>query len=76
MLYLLLTSSLLVSIVLSCVVFSSKSITKPIAIMGVSVESDDWDLLDFQRCSCDSATFCLNDADIIKINMIYASRKR
>lgn len=32
--------------------------------------------LDFRRCSCDSATFCLTDADVIKVNMIYSAIER
>ena len=40
--------------------------------VGDSIDSKSTNLLDFQRCSCDSATYCLTDADVIKVNMIYS----
>jgi hypothetical protein len=30
----------------------------------------------FSRCSCDSATYCLTDEDVMIIHMIYASNKK
>jgi len=29
----------------------------------------------FKYCSCDSATFCLNDEDVMKMNMWYENAK-
>jgi len=41
-------------------------------VAGCAVEKPVENLLGFQRCSCDSATYCLNDADVIRVNMIYS----
>ncbi len=32
-------------------------------------------LPEFNYCSCDSATYCLTDADVIKLHMWYDSMK-
>ena len=45
-------------------------------VVGCAVEDpvslNSTNLLGFQRCSCDSATYCLNDSDVIRVNMIYS----
>ena len=33
------------------------------------------ELPEFIRCTCDSATFCLTDADVMKLNMWNSNRK-
>lgn len=33
------------------------------------------ELPEFVRCTCDSATFCLTDADVMKLNMWNSNRK-
>ncbi len=61
---------ILVVLIMGCIVFWAKTKSNPFEIRPVLLP-----LPSLKYCSCDSATYCLNDEDVIQLHIWYENAK-